>query len=134
MKKKYSLPIIRNRILLSILLPVLAIGLIIASVSIYYLTPPLFSLIQDRIDSELKLASKMGLQICENNLNYLMELRLENNPEMNAALRKEAVEQVKGAEELGSCDFIEHLVDQRKWIRITFSDRIQLPIVDTEAP
>ena len=96
MKKKYSLPIIRNRILLSILLPVLVIGLIIASVSVFYLTPPLFSLIQDRIDSELKLASKLGLQICESNLNYLMELRLENNPEMNAALRKEAVEQVKG--------------------------------------
>ena len=96
MKKKYSLPIIRNRILLSILLPVLGIGLIISSVSIYYLTPPLFSLIQDRVDSELKLASKMGLQICENNLNYLMELRLENNPEMDAALRKEAVEEVKG--------------------------------------
>ncbi len=28
--------------------------------------------------------------------NYLMELRLENNPEMNAALRKEAVEEIKG--------------------------------------
>ena len=96
MKKKYLLPIIRNRILISILLPVLGIGLIISSVLIYYLSPPLFSLIQGRIDSELKLASKMGLQICESNLNYLLELRLENNPEMNAALRREAVEQVKG--------------------------------------
>ena len=74
----------------------LGIGLIISSVLIYYLSPPLFSLIQGRIDSELKLASKMGLQICESNLNYLLELRLENNPEMNAALRKEAVEEVKG--------------------------------------
>ena len=74
----------------------LGIGLIISSVLIYYLSPPVFSLIQDRIDSELKLASKMGLQICESNLNYLLELRLENNPEMNAALRKEAVEEVKG--------------------------------------
>jgi PAS domain-containing protein len=95
-KKKYLLPIIRNRILISILLPVLGIGLVISSVLIYYLSPPLFSLIQDRIDSELKLASKMGLQICESNSNYLLELRLENNPEMNAALRKEAVEEVKG--------------------------------------
>ncbi len=96
MKKKYSSHINKNRILLSILLPVLGIGLIISAVSIYYLTPPLFSLIQDRVDSELKLASKMGIRICENNLNYLMELRLENNPEMNAALRKEAAEEVKG--------------------------------------
>lgn len=96
MKKKYLRPIIRNRILISILLPVLGIGLLISSVLIYYLCPPLFSLIQGRIDSELKLASKMGLQICESNLNYLLELRLENNPEMNAALRKEAVEEVKG--------------------------------------
>lgn len=38
----------------------------------------------------------MGLQICETHLNYLMELRLEDNPEMNAALRKEAVEEIKG--------------------------------------
>ena len=95
MKKDYSLPLYRRRILLSILLPVLGVGLIISTVSTYYLTPPLFSLIQNRIDSDLKLASKLGLQICENSLNYLMELRLENDPEMNSALRKEAVEEVK---------------------------------------
>lgn len=70
--------------------------MIISFVSISYLAPPIFSLIQDRVDSELKLASKIGLQICENNMNFLMELRLESDPEMNAALRKETVEEVKG--------------------------------------
>ena len=96
MAKDYSLPLYRRKILLSILLPVLVVGLIISTVSIHYLTPPLLSLIQDRIDSDLKLASKLGLKICENSSDYLMELRLEDDPEMNFALRKEAVEQVKG--------------------------------------
>ena len=96
MKKDYSLPIYRRKILLSILLPVLVVGIIISTVSIHYLTPPLLSLVQDRIDSDLKVASQLGLKICERNADYLMELRLEDDPEMNFALRKEAVEEVKG--------------------------------------
>ena len=94
--KKDRLPFLQNRILISILLPVLAVGLIISGLSISYLTPPLFSFIQDRADAELKLASDLGLKVCENHLNYLLDLRLENDPEMDAALRKEAIEEVKG--------------------------------------
>jgi len=87
--------IVRNRILLSILLPVLGIGLIISAASIYFLTPPLFSFIKERIDSELKLASNLGLQVCDYNFNYLMELRLEDDAEMNKALRNDSIEQIK---------------------------------------
>lgn len=92
---KRELPFFRNKILLSILLPVFTVGIIISIIFVRYLTPPLFSFIQERTEAELKLASGLGLNICEDYLNYLMELRLENNSEMIAALKKEAIEEIK---------------------------------------
>jgi PAS domain S-box-containing protein len=92
---KFEKLFFQNRILLSTLLPVLGIGLIIASLSIYYFTPPLTTFLKERTDSELKLASNLGLGICENHLNYLLDLRLEDDPEMNAALREEAIQEIK---------------------------------------
>ena len=93
--KKGRLQFLQNRILLSILLPVLGAGLIISALSVSYLTPPLVSFIQDRTDAELKLASNSGLTICENHLNYLLDLRLEDDTEMNAALKNEAIKEIK---------------------------------------
>jgi PAS domain S-box-containing protein len=86
----------RNRILLLILLPVLVVGIIISGFSILYLTPPLVSFIKNNIDADLELASKLGMTVCENSLNYLLDLRLENDIEMNAALKQETVEEIKG--------------------------------------
>jgi len=86
----------RNRILLLILLPVLVVGVIISGFSILYLTPPLVSFIKNNIDADLELASKLGMTVCENSLNYLLDLRLENDIEMNAALKQETVEEIKG--------------------------------------
>jgi PAS domain S-box-containing protein len=86
----------RNRILLLILLPVLVVGIIISGFSISYLTPPLVSFIKNNIDADLELASKLGMTVCENSLNYLLDLRLENDIEMNAALKQETVEEIKG--------------------------------------
>ena len=87
--------VFRNRILLLILLPVLIVGIIISGFSISYLTPPLVSFIKNNIDSNLELASKLGMTVCENNLNYLLDLRLENDFEMNVSLKKEAIEEIK---------------------------------------
>jgi PAS domain S-box-containing protein len=84
-----------SRILLSILLPVLAVGIILCLISASLVTPPILDNIRTRVDSELRHASGMALQICENHLNYLLELRLEDDPEMNAALKKEASEEIK---------------------------------------
>ena len=93
MKKDRS-QFVKNRILLSILLPVLGIGLIMAALSVSYLTPPLVSFIQDRTDAELKLASNSGLTICETHFNYLVDLRLEDDSEMNFALKNEAIKEI----------------------------------------
>jgi len=92
---KRALPFFRKKILLSIILPVLTVGVILSVIFVRYLTPPLFSFIQERTEAELRLASGLGLEICEGHMNYLMELRLENDSEMIAALKNEAIEEIK---------------------------------------
>jgi len=93
--RKDRLQFLKNRILLSILLPVLGTGLILSALCASYLTPPLVSFIQNRTDAELKLASNIGLTVCENHLNYLLDLRLEDDTEMNVALKNEAIKEIK---------------------------------------
>ena len=41
------------------------------------------------------MASNAGLTICENHFNYLVDLRLEDDFEMNYALKNEAVKEIK---------------------------------------
>jgi diguanylate cyclase (GGDEF)-like protein/PAS domain S-box-containing protein len=92
---KRALPFFRKKILLSILCPVLTVGVILSAIVVRYLTPPLFSFIEERTEAELRLASGLGLEICEGHMNYLMELRLENDSEMISALKYEAIEEIK---------------------------------------
>jgi len=92
---KRAQPFFRKRILLSIILPVLTVGIILSAIVVRYLTPPLFSFIEEKTESELKLASGLGLEICERHMNYLMDLRLENDSEMTASLKKESIEEIK---------------------------------------
>ena len=84
-----------RRIAWSILFPVLALGIIVATVSIYYLTPPLISPLEKNMEAELRLATALGINICEGKFHDLLELRLENDPEMMATMRKEALEEIK---------------------------------------
>ena len=60
-----------------------------------YLLPPIISLLQDRTDATLIHATKMGITVCEERFGDILELRMEDNPEMNAASKKEAIEQIK---------------------------------------
>ncbi|MBU1183482.1 MAG: hypothetical protein KKF00_15235, partial [Proteobacteria bacterium] len=92
---KRAQPFFRKRILLSIILPVLTVGITLSVVFVRYLTPPLFSFIEKKAESELRLASGLGLEILEGHMNYLMELRLENDSEMIAALKNESIEEIK---------------------------------------
>ncbi len=86
----------KNRILFWILLPVLGVGIFISGITISFLTPPLVSILQNHIDANLKLASRLGITFCENSMNYLLDLRLENNAEMNKALKRETISEIKG--------------------------------------
>jgi PAS domain S-box-containing protein len=84
-----------KRIALAILFPVLALGIIVATLSIYYLTPPLISPLERNMEAELRLATLLGISICENKFHDLLEMRLENDGEMLATMRKEALEEIK---------------------------------------
>lgn len=92
---KRAQPFFRKRILLSIILPVLTVGIILSAIVVHYLTPPLFSFIEEKTESELRLASGLGLEILEGHMNYLMDLRLENDLEMITALKNEALGEIK---------------------------------------
>ena len=84
-----------KRIAWSILWPVLLAGIIFATILIYYLTPPLIAPLEKSMEAELRLASYLGIGICEKKLQELRELRLEDDPEMVAALKREAIAEIK---------------------------------------
>ena len=86
-----------NRIIYWILVPVVSLGILFALLIIRYTTPPLTSHITDQLDSNLKLASELGLQACEDRFNYLLDLRLEGDIAVNNALKYEVLEEIKTA-------------------------------------
>jgi diguanylate cyclase (GGDEF)-like protein/PAS domain S-box-containing protein len=93
---KKAPPFFRKKILLSILLPVLTVGIILPIIFVRYLmTPPLVSFIKEKTDTELRLAADLGIHLCEKHMNYLMDLRLENDSEMITALKNEAIGEIK---------------------------------------
>ncbi len=76
--------------------PVLLLGLLILFLANRFLTPSLVHHLQQRTDSELHLASELGLSICDGMLSDLLDLRLENSPEVISSMKLEALEQIKG--------------------------------------
>lgn len=86
----------KTRILLWIVLPVLVVGVAISILLIAYLTPPMVSFLNRHFQSHLRLASNLGMRVCETHFNYLLELRLEADAEMNLALQNEALQEIKG--------------------------------------
>ncbi|MBU2621530.1 MAG: PAS domain S-box protein, partial [Proteobacteria bacterium] len=92
---KRALSFFRKKILLSTLLPVLTVSVILSVIFVRYLTPPLFSFINEKSEADLRLASDLGLQICERHMNYLIDLRLEKDSEMIDVLKYEAIEEIK---------------------------------------
>lgn len=84
-----------KRIAWSILLPVLLAGLVFSSIVIYYLTPPLTSPLEKNMDADLRLATTLGVSICEAKYHDLLDLRLEDDPETLAITQKEAIEEIK---------------------------------------
>ena len=84
-----------KRIAWSILLPVLLAGLVFSGIVIYYLTPPLTSPLEKNMDADLRLATTLGVSICETKYHDLLDLRLEDDPETLAITQKEAIEEIK---------------------------------------
>ena len=93
MKTEQSL--FENRILLGILIPVFGIGILFSVLLTNFLAPPLVKLLKSQTDATLKHASAIGLKICEERFSDLLDLRLENDQEINSAYRKEALAEIK---------------------------------------
>jgi PAS domain S-box-containing protein len=86
---------INESIVLSILLPIVAIALVISVLAVSYLTRSFDSLRRDQVATDLKLAVELGMGICEERLNNLLSLHLEQDPEMMAAYRNRALGEIK---------------------------------------
>ena len=84
-----------NRILLRLLLPVVIIGIVCSTMLVAYMSSPMKDFLVRQFDANLRLSSIMGLRICEERFNYLLDLRLEKNIEMNQVLQSEAMEEIK---------------------------------------
>ena len=84
-----------NRLLFAVLFPVVIVGIIFSFVSIKILTPPLVDSLQNQTDIALYHTSDVLISICEERFGDLIELRLDNDPEMQNAYLQEAVQQIK---------------------------------------
>ncbi|MFH1035606.1 MAG: PAS domain S-box protein [Pseudomonadota bacterium] len=83
-----------RRIILAIFLPVLAVGLGIGILANQLLAPPLLAHLQSSTDGQLKMASGMGLAICDNLLDQILSRRLEDSQDELAAMKREALAEI----------------------------------------
>ena len=90
-----SKPLFPYRITLYVLLPVVVAGLAFSAVIMRSLTPSLATHLEKSVYSNLALASQMGLEVCEENLDELLSLRMTEDEMMTATMRKDALERIE---------------------------------------
>jgi len=74
---------------------VLSLGVALSLLSALLLERSLVSVFSRNTDADLMLVSSMGLTICEERFSDLLELRLEDDLEMNQVSRREAVAEIE---------------------------------------
>lgn len=84
-----------KRILFQLLLPVVIVGLLVSTLLVTYMSAPLKTYLTRQFDANLRLSSVMGLRICEESFNYLLDLRFEKNLEMNEVMQNETMDKIK---------------------------------------
>jgi len=92
--KTHKLPFYR-RIIFWLFLPVLIVGFLIAWLLIAFITPAIEDYTNAHFEANLRLAASLGVGVCETHFNQLLDMRLEDNPEMNAAMQKQALAAIK---------------------------------------
>ncbi len=85
----------RNRIIVLIMLPVVLFGLAAAIGANRLLADPLVDYLKSRADQRLRLSSGLALAICDELMQNLLALRLEDDPAAAVSTQKEALEQIK---------------------------------------
>ncbi|MCF8037943.1 MAG: PAS domain S-box protein [Desulfohalobiaceae bacterium] len=86
---------LHKRIVFWLLLPVILVGAVISGLLIRSLSSPMESFLTEHFESNLRLASRMGLGVCDTYFNQLLEMRQEDNPDMNQAFKHEALQEMK---------------------------------------
>ncbi len=84
-----------NRILFRLILPIVVVGLLCSTLFVYFMSSPIKRFLIQQFDANLRVSSIMGLQICDEGFNYLLDLRLERDPEMNEVMKQEALDKIK---------------------------------------
>lgn len=84
----------RNRVLISILLPVFAAGLGLSAVCLSFLAPPLIGHLRDLNNGHLMFASTTAMNLCEDRLRTLREMGLDKDPRAVSALQRQIVEEI----------------------------------------
>lgn len=86
----HTLPLYR-RIIFWLVLPVIFVGITITGLMVAYLSPQMESYLNRHFEADLLMAAKLGVGVCDAHFNQLLDMRLEDSPEMNDALQKEAL-------------------------------------------
>jgi PAS domain S-box-containing protein len=83
-----------RRLVVMIMLPVMAAGLLVAFIANHLLAEPLLDHLKTRADLRLRLASSLALEICDDMMQDILSLRLEDDPASTASMQKEAMAQM----------------------------------------
>ncbi len=78
-----------------LILPVIVIGTFCSVMLDYFLVPPIVSTLQQRMDRTIHHAGTLAVNICEERLTDLLDLRMEDSAEMNRASQKKAIQEIK---------------------------------------
>ncbi len=97
-QREYKKPPVYKRIIFWIVLPVIIIGTTISVILTNFLSPQIESFLINNFEANLRLSSSLGVDVCDTYFNQLLDMRLENNLEMNTTLKGEALEQIKRIE------------------------------------
>lgn len=84
-----------RRIIFWLILPVFLVGVLIAWLLIVYISPHIEDHVNQHFEDNLRLTASLGVGVCESHFNQLLDMRLEDNLDMNAALQKEALTAIK---------------------------------------
>lgn len=83
-----------HSLLWKLLIPVILTGLATSLLLIHFLVPPLVSSIEERMDTTIRHTASMAINICEERLSDMLDLRMEENEEMNKASKTEAIKEI----------------------------------------
>ncbi len=82
-----------------VMLPILVVGIVFSIIVIQYWCPTLLHEAKERVESDLKLASKLGMRVCDYKFDLILESHLEDDINALRALRKESLEEIKAISE-----------------------------------